>query len=232
MARPPFQRNGGHVGSNAGSHSGSNNTGGSFPLSASTGSSAVAPEPPTPTLHVTSMGSRTSAPPGTPVTAAPLWVDCDPATPLQLRLCRARLTRRSVVRKHSSIRGCYGVSLEVSDAQRGAEPDVRLETRDSPIDATLYLHGVRGVAAGDAGDAQRRARLDVRTASTVRLRVQRDAGVSVDASVATTKSESGAGVDSAPMPYVHSKCHAARPPGDRAGASWLQLAPAGAQQLA
>lgn len=111
----------------------------------------------------------------------------------------AKLTFSSVIRKHSAIRGCYGVSLETPDAQRDSDlPDVRLETRDSPIDATLYLHGVRGVPANEA---TRRARIDVRTASTVRLRVQRDEGVSVDAIVATTKSES-----LAPMPYVYSEC--------------------------
>ena len=59
-------------------------------------------------------------------------------------------------------------------------------------------------------EVARKARLDIRTASTVRLRIQRDENVSVDASVATTKSESKAGgtggEDFVPMPYLHSKC--------------------------
>lgn len=84
---------------------------------------------------------------------------------------------------------------------------MRLETRDSPIDATLYLSGVRG---GRNADAARRARLDIRTASTVRLRIQRDENVAVDASVATTKSESTREEDFVPMPYLHSKCLACR----------------------
>lgn len=65
ITRPPFQRNGAHAGSPAGSQ-------GSFPLSSSTGSSTAAPDVPNPTIHVTSMGSRTSAPPGTPIVPAPL----------------------------------------------------------------------------------------------------------------------------------------------------------------
>lgn len=60
---------------------------------------------------------------------------------------------------------------------------------------------------GRNADAARKARLDIRTASTVRLRIQRDENVSVDASVATTKSESETkGEDFVPMPYLHSKC--------------------------
>lgn len=64
LTRPSLQRNG-HVDSNRGSQR-------SVPRSGSGSPGSSVSESPTPTHYVTSMGSRTSAPPGTTITPAPL----------------------------------------------------------------------------------------------------------------------------------------------------------------